>query len=80
MRAKDKEKEKEKTKLFDLKLDPSFPLYLSFHLPLSLSLFFGIFSWKNDDADTFLDVTDRHRDGPPGKTNLFVTQVKYLFL
>ena len=37
MRAKDKEKEKEKTKLFDLKLDPSFPLYLSFHLPLSLS-------------------------------------------
>ena len=62
MRAKDKEKEKEKTKLFDLKLDPSFPFVLSFHLPLSL------------------DVTDRHRDGPPGKTNLFVTQVKYLFL
>ena len=46
MRAKDKEKEKEKTKLFDLKLDPSFPLYLSVHLPLSLSLLWYFFMKK----------------------------------
>ena len=46
MRAAAKDKEKEKTKLFDLKLDPSFPLYLSFHLPLSLSLLWYFFMKK----------------------------------